>query len=503
MSRQILKQLTVAAALLACAAGGARAQSNPGFETAAPEAPQQPADWQLGRGGSVDLDDSSAWQGRRSLRLHSDGAATRVTQRIAAQSLNAGRLRLGVYIKTQDVSDGSAGLWLRIDGAEGRLYVDSLRELGASGTQDWTYYSLEAPVLDASQSIVIGLELRGRGTAWFDAVDISPVDISQRPAVAGAAARYLNYALELIEANSIKRDSIDWPDYRAKVAEQARGATLPADTHLALRYALGNLGDGHSYLMSPRQAEALRAAPVSNARTGRGPESPRGERLSDSVAYVWLPGFAGGSQTQQADFAEQIHRLIAGLDDNEQCAWIVDLRDNTGGNLWPMLAGIGPLLGEGTAGAALHPDGSRKPFWYRDGRAGLGDYVQLRVAAPPYRTRLTQPPVAILTGPATASSGEIILGAFLARRNTASFGMATRGLSTGNRIYPLSDDAALVLTVAATSDRNGRVLAGRIIPTFEIAEPQRERPLQEQAAIAAAMHWLAQQPACANAKLDL
>jgi C-terminal processing protease CtpA/Prc len=500
MQSQPAAKCLLAALPALCFATAGLAQTNMGFETRATQAPDLPAYWQLRDGDRAAIDAGEAWQGLSSLRLSGEtGGTARATMRMAAQGLGAQRIRVGAYIKTRGVDEGTAGLWLRIDGAQGRLYVDSLREHGAAGSADWAYYSFEAPILDASESIVLGLELRGRGTAWFDAVDVTPIDISARPPAAGSAARYLNYALDIIEDNSIQRSAIDWRVYRAQVADQARGAEVPADTHLALRYALGNLGDGHSYLMTPRQAENLSSAPVSNARTGRRLVPPRAESLSASVAYLRLPGVAGGTQAQQVAFAEQVQGLIAAQETGEQCGWIVDLRDNTGGNLWPMLAGIGPLLGDGDAGAAMHPDGSRKPFWYRDGRAGLGEYVQLRVAGQPYRTRLPQPPVAVLSGRATASSGEVILGAFLARPNAASFGSATRGLSTGNRTFPLSDGAALVLTVAATSDRNGRVLSGPIAPDFEIPETRQEHPLLAQAAVQAAMSWLERQPGCNDA----
>ena len=184
------------------------------------------------------------------------------------------------------------------------------------------------------------------------------------------------------------------------------------------------------------------------------------ELLAESIGYLWIPGFAGGTQASQAKFADALHRITGDLDARGSCGWIVDLRDNTGGNLWPMLAGVGPVLGDGDAGASVYPDGRRVTLWYRDGRAGFGDYVQLRVAGAPYRLDEPYPPTAVIVGPSTASSGEVIAAAFRGRKHASIFGAATRGLSTGNRTFPLSDGAALVLTVAATSDRTGRVYNG-------------------------------------------
>ena len=36
--------------------------------------------------------------------------------------------------------------------------------------------------------------------------------------------------------------------------------------------------------------------------------------------------------------------------------WIVDLRGNYGGNIWPMIAGVGPVLGEGIIGWIVYND---------------------------------------------------------------------------------------------------------------------------------------------------
>jgi C-terminal processing protease CtpA/Prc len=35
------------------------------------------------------------------------------------------------------------------------------------------------------------------------------------------------------------------------------------------------------------------------------------------------------------------------MDQGNLAGWIVDLRNNGGGNMWPMLTGIGSILGEG------------------------------------------------------------------------------------------------------------------------------------------------------------
>ena len=133
--------------------------------------------------------------------------------------------------------------------------------------------------------------------------------------------------------------------------------------------------------------------------------------------------------------------------------------------------------------------------WHRDGQAGFGDYTQLRVRSP-YHVH-AQVPAAVLLGPATASSAEIVAVALRGRPETRSFGAPTRGLTAGNRIFTLADGASLVLTVAATSDSVGRVYAGPIEPDQPVASadsPRGNSAVDE--TLAAASAWLRAGDSC-------
>jgi C-terminal processing protease CtpA/Prc len=484
--------------LVVCAGRLAIAQHNPGFEADLRPARQGSASWHSDDSDDgVELDGTVAHGGDRSLRLErSERGTTRVTQTISRGAITGDRILVSAYLKTTDISGGYAGLWLRVAGAEDALYFDSMRDRGVARASPWTRYELQAPFPPEAEAVSFGPILRGVGTAWFDDFSVAGLRTADLPPPDPAARAYLERALDLMQANSVNRAAIIWPDFRAAILRQARGARKESDTYLALRYALRRLGDGHSFLLTPERSAAASRETFSNVRTGRRSQEPRGELLTDPIAYVWMPGFSGGTHVDRRNFAAQLQELLARLDGSDPCGWILDVRDNNGGSLWPMLAGIGPLLGEGDAGAAIYPDGRRVRTWYRDGQAGFGDFTQLRVAGEVYEMRAATPPVAILTGRETASSGELIAMAFRGRVNTRSFGQATRGVSSGNRTFALSDGAELILTVATTGDRAGNVYSGAIEPDEPLEEADRERPLAEQPAIGAAIGWLLGQAAC-------
>jgi carboxyl-terminal processing protease len=466
------------------------AQVNLGFEDVAPQS-GVPVGWRAAADDAlVAIDTTSAARGVRSLRL----GGGRVVQDVAAERFDGNRVRISAEVRV-DGPAANAALWVRVEGETGLLYADSV-PVPTAAADAWRRYEIEAPLDELARRVSFGAEIRGDGAAWFDEFAIESLQASSLPPPSPVAERYVERALAIIEQNSVNRERVDWRAFRSAVLEQARGADTVAASHLAVRFAMSHLADGHSYFMAPRQMTAIADEPVGNARTGRETVAPHSEPLSPSIGYLRLPGFAGGTHADQVAFAADLQQQIAALDGVQACGFVLDLRGNSGGNLWPMLVGIGPWLGDGDIALAVDPSGTRTAVWYRDGKAGLGDAVQLRVSDAPYRLRNVAAPIAVLTDRSTASAAEIIAGAFGARNEARRFGAATRGAVTGTRIFPLADGAALVLAVTQTSDRTGRVYSGPLAPDEVVEARARGLALADQPVVGAALEWLESRDAC-------
>ena len=295
--------------------------------------------------------------------------------------------------------------------------------------------------------------------------------------------RYVEHALDIMQQNSFRRDSIDWPKFRESVLKNIHQAHTRADTYSALRTALSNLGDRHSFLMPPQPFAFMRLA------RGEAVPQPRGESIN-KVGYIWIPGFRSDSQAANTEFADQIQRIIARLDATEPIGWIVDLRDNTGGNMWPMLTGLGSILGEGDLGSFVDLKGSSVKWWYRNGAAGAGAHTSAKVGSAPYQIRRPTSPVAVLIGPRTSSSGEATAIAFRGRPVTRFFGGTTHGLASANRSFRLSDGALMMVTSALDADRTGRVYSEAIEPDEIVAKDTPRDTEHSDPEIAAALIWL-------------
>ena len=285
-----------------------------------------------------------------------------------------------------------------------------------------------------------------------------------------------------MQANSIKRYEIDWSVFRQRTFVEAGTARTAEATYDAIRFAVQELGDNHSSFRAP-----------SGQGQGQPPPSPSARHLGEGIGYVSVPWFTGGGDEANA-LASDYHRLIEGVDTLGICGWVVDLRGNTGGNMWPMIAGVGPIVGEGILGFFVDPD-SVVITWTYEGGASRGEGGILTQATDPYDLLAPDPPVAVLTDGRTASSGEATTIAFRGRSESRSFGSPTRGVSTANASFQLSDGALLILTVVTMADRSGRLYGEEVIPDELVEGEKTGDPVSDQP-LTNGMQWLLSQPAC-------
>lgn len=301
----------------------------------------------------------------------------------------------------------------------------------------------------------------GLGAACQASTPASPTPAAASPSA--AAATYLNSIIDLARANSINRQTIDWTAYRNAVFAEAGSAQTIAELAPAIRVAITLLRDGHSsyrpvsgstIFVSLRSCSAPSPVPLS---------------VPANIGSVAVGGFSGTTEQANA-YARQIQDAIAAADRDSLIGWIVDLRSNGGGNMWPMIAGLGPILGDGPLGYFLGPTGSETLWEYRSGASYSGGFA-ITTVSPPYTLRRTAPRVAVLSDNRIASSGEATFIAFRHRPNTRSFGQATCGLSTANSTYTLSDGALLNMTTALMADRVKTPFGDSIAPDEVISDP--------------------------------
>lgn len=280
------------------------------------------------------------------------------------------------------------------------------------------------------------------------------------PAVTGAdAARsYLNELVDKMSTYSYKKKQIDWTAFRASVLSAGAGATSITETQPAILHALTLLADGHSQYVPVAPGSASLFFRVRTC-TASGAPTPV---VPTDIGYVKVTAF-GGSGAASIAFADSIQAQIQSADRDGLAGWIVDLRGNGGGNMWPMLAGLGSIIGDGVVGYFTFPDGSPSR-WEIRGSASRENGTTLVAASTTYALRRPAPRVAVLVDNGVASSGEATFITFRGRPNTRSFGVPTCGLSSAVKSYAMSDAASLLLADGLMADRNMVAFGEQISP---------------------------------------
>jgi C-terminal processing protease CtpA/Prc len=214
---------------------------------------------------------------------------------------------------------------------------------------------------------------------------------------------------------------------------------------------------------------------------------------ASGIGYIELPYETGAHQSYPSD-AQQV---IKKIDTSPVCGWIIDVRRNSGGDIWSYLAAVGPILGEGELGGFAYLDGTREAWAYRDGQVFWNDnrrdesFIDGAIYTP---KRVT--PVALLIGPATQAAGELLVVAFQGRPDVRSFGEPTRGLPTLHTHTGLSDGATLFASGAFSFDRNGVTYDGPISPNVRAETDWSQFGTQQDPAVQAAQAWLSSQATC-------
>ena len=164
------------------------------------------------------------------------------------------------------------------------------------------------------------------------------------PALLPEVRAYLDEALDILQTHSVYRQEVDWPAFHARVNNVGRNTRTVSDAHQVLQLALMWIDDDHTNFMTPSQAEQFQKR--THLRPGPDPEG----RLVDArFGYILLPGFATDDEDLSSQFAATVQDLIQTVDSESPCGWIVDLRTNDGGNMWPRCwAGVGPICGRRT-----------------------------------------------------------------------------------------------------------------------------------------------------------
>ncbi|WP_408911580.1 S41 family peptidase [Corynebacterium gottingense] len=252
--------------------------------------------------------------------------------------------------------------------------------------------------------------------------------------------RYANTVLDLSESMGIYGDSEEFAAARAEVEEAAKSARHKYELIEPLDAAVHAAGGKHSKLHPGQPQDSAGDTPPVQADV----------ETTDGVALATVPGIGRHDDVQ--GYADTLTRGLIEARDGGACGAIVDLRGNDGGDMGPMVAGLSPLLPDGTALEFVsHMNTTAVTV---EGNAVRGGGTPLETTGGKWEA-----PTAVLVDANTASSGEATMLAFRGLDTARSFGSPTAGFASANMVYDFPDGSVLMLTIAKDKARTGEEFA--------------------------------------------
>lgn len=246
-----------------------------------------------------------------------------------------------------------------------------------------------------------------------------------------ANRQYVRKAVRIMDKQGLFAEGDGWESARSE-ALKAQPASLEEAQEI-VRQAAKVAGGKHSFLQLAKSvvADATSQWPV--------PEVTMQDR---GVPVISLPQFSG-NHDEGVKYAEAVLSAIP----EEIPGVVIDLRGNTGGNMFPMIAAVHRFLPS---------DDKMLRFRTRDKTQWIPLAYAVQVAGVQQHSRI-ECPVAILTDSLTASSGEATLICFKGLDYVRVFGAPTAGYASANQPFPLPGGDHLVLTTGCDMARTGEV----------------------------------------------
>lgn len=224
--------------------------------------------------------------------------------------------------------------------------------------------------------------------------------------------------------------------------------TLDADRHSSLRTT--RRSSTGMYTMPP-------SPPIDKATIVRTIDTAGGKVMHFTPPQV----VGGGPQVTTA----YVSTVLQALNDSKaaagSCALVIDLSAQRGGNAWPPMVTLRPLLSDQNTARFVTRSGDRQPLFTMQGMAHLNDAHASGLDNP--LSRFKGQPIAFIIARSTASAGEMLSIALLGEKGS-SFGWSTAGLTTANRSFPMPDEAHLLLSVSRYALADAAPIRGVIAP---------------------------------------
>lgn len=282
---------------------------------------------------------------------------------------------------------------------------------------------------------------------------------------------FIDKSFELIESNAINTDDLenikDWLYTKSESAVSLDEiAPLYKEVFKRLNDHHGNLQyKGKSYGWNkPLNSEN----PYVKSRL-KSEKIVVSDVLNGSYGYIRIPGNTDYAFKKVDSIASDIVSHVNSISSSRIKGWIVDLRWNTGGNMYPIILGLKDFIGDNIIfGGFQNHKGESTGKWEVANGSMLIDGVELPHIPSINKPKLQETPLVILTSTYTASAGEMTAISLIGRSKTWVVGEATADYTTAVQGFKINTYTDINLSTDNVVDRNRKVYKSSIVPDIEV-----------------------------------
>ncbi len=166
---------------------------------------------------------------------------------------------------------------------------------------------------------------------------------------------------------SLYSSTVNWDTLQKNIYAKAENAKTINDLKPAFETLLNGLKDFHGSILNARDYSTIARFTdyehlIHPDKRVRAPDIWKAvndtslhfqyEILKDNIGYLKIVGIAPNVDIEKE--SQKIRNAVIKISENKVKKWILDLRYNGGGNMHPMMAGLGPLIGEGIVGKLVN-----------------------------------------------------------------------------------------------------------------------------------------------------
>lgn len=282
-----------------------------------------------------------------------------------------------------------------------------------------------------------------------------------RAQVPDSIRQYVMKCIDVMQKESLYSKNLHWKKIRKEVNAQLSVANTRPEAEIAIIRVFEQLQDDHGYYAGIdtfyryKKPGPDRVFSKGILAAYQKPRAVQVKMLDGGIAYYKMPAVLIGSNTEKMkQWANLLTDSLCKLEAQQPRAYIIDLRMNNGGNSEPMWQALKNLTGP--QNRTYMADARKRILADETDSATL----RYKAAAVPDRpcTFRSDIPVAVLIGPGTASSGEIMALSFTTRANTRLFGEPTIGVASVTNGFPVENKGFLLLTVGYVANSRKKIL---------------------------------------------